>query len=49
MKAFMHVSQAIRDTMIFFLCMAMGVLMAVVSWLADEETNRIYKERHNHD
>ena len=45
----MSVSQAIRDTMIMLICMAMGILAAMVAWLADAETIRSYKEQHNND
>jgi len=45
----MQVSQAIRDTLLTIVCIAMSCLMPVAEWLADEETTRKLKEKLNHD
>lgn len=47
MKIFMGVSQAMRDTFLFGVCMAMFALSAVAMWLADENTVRQMKEKFN--
>jgi hypothetical protein len=43
----MSVSQAVRDVLLTFVCMAIFTLHALAVWLVDEETIRRYKETHN--
>lgn len=43
----MGVSQAMRDTLLFGVCMAMFALSAIAMWLADENTVRQIKEKFN--
>lgn len=47
MKAFMSVSQAVRDTILMVLCAAMFLLNFLATWLVDAETLQRYKETHN--
>lgn len=47
MNLFMRVSQAVRDTLMVFVSMALVVLIHVGLWLVDEQTARKLKERHN--
>jgi uncharacterized membrane protein SirB2 len=46
-KIFADVSQAIRDTLLLFTCVAIMLLTSVAMWLADEETVRKLKEKLN--
>ena len=43
----MTVSQAVRDTILMFLCAAMFLLHFIAVWLVDAETIQRYKETHN--
>ena len=47
MKIFADVSQAIRDLLLLFTCVAIMLLTDVAMWLADEETVRKLKEKTN--
>jgi hypothetical protein len=41
----MGVSQAVRDVLLTFVCMAVVILTGIAMWLADEETVRRLKEK----
>lgn len=43
----MGVSQAVRDTLLLLVCMAVLALTAVAMWLADENAVRKLKEKLN--
>lgn len=43
----MAVSQAIRDTMLTFVCVALILLTAIGQWLMDEQSVRKMKEKLN--
>lgn len=43
----MGVSQAMRDTLLLFVCMAMFALSSLAMWLADEQSVRKMKEKFN--
>ena len=47
MKAFMAISQAVRDVLLFFVCAAILILGIISTWLVDAETLRQCKENHN--
>lgn len=44
-RVFMEVSQAMRETLLMFVCMALMLLLAIAAWLMSEADRRALEAR----